>query len=136
MNNNQQELFTELTPSEGAAVSGGTYLVKLHSIEAIRMNEYWADEPFINIGAKKVWSGKGFRNGTTHTFPQDDGAIVEVFGSSTTMRLYEEDLGYWPDKHDYMGEWKVTGSQAGKGLQTASFTKNGHYEVKYEVINI
>jgi hypothetical protein len=86
------------------------------------------------VGNREVWSkGTGtFSSGVgVGDTPRIDRSIP-IVGNSAIIRLYEDDT--WPSNDEYLGGNIVYASQAGTGLKTASFTREGaNYILSYTV---
>jgi len=63
-----QELFTELTPEQGAMVEGGLFIF-IDQIQAIKAGAdlIGKDDTYITINGNKLWGDKSFSTGQTRT---------------------------------------------------------------------
>jgi hypothetical protein len=88
----QEQLFTDLTSKDAAIIEGGAY--RLLTIECLRATDGFgdADEPYINAGGKKVWSGS-MQKGST--------AKINKTISGNRVSLYDADP--WPNDDDLIG---------------------------------
>ncbi|NEO31381.1 MAG: hypothetical protein F6K36_13290 [Symploca sp. SIO3C6] len=130
MNNNQQEqLFTELTSEEGAKVSGGAWVTKLELKHFVvnDTQEWPRDEIYLKLDGKKVYSKGGVSSGDTLYINK----TFTMTGSYDTLKLFENDT--WPNGDEHLGTKNVFTSQIGND-QKASFTRKGaDYDLYFDV---
>ena len=84
--NQHEQLFTELTPTEAAVIEGGKTL-RLYKIEAIEANAdtFGKDEAYLNFDGKKIWS----RSMGTGSSAEIDLSLN--FTGTATLNLYDDD---------------------------------------------
>ena len=113
------QLFTDLTPEEGAAVAGGAFLY-IDRIQALKAgaDTFGKDDTYITLNGEKIWGDKGFSTGDTHKVE-----IAKPIGGSASVRLFDSD-GFLNGKDDYMGGFSVS-SQPTNGLTTAIVSGGG-----------
>ena len=124
-----EQLFTELTPKEGANVSGGAWVTKLHLkyFDVDSTQEWPRDEVYLRLDGKKVFSKGGVSAGDTLNVDK----TYTMTGSYDQLKLYENDT--WPNGDEYLGGKKVYASQIGSD-QEARFTRHGaDYTLYYDV---
>lgn len=118
MKNNQNDrLFTELTPEEGSAVEGGA---KLH-IRSIFADKPSEDDPYIMVGGKKgIFKAKNFNRGSKDIFK------TVSFTGDTTLSVWDEDPG--DNNDDILGFGRIGSAPTG-----VKFVNVMGYRVSYQV---
>lgn len=93
------ELFTELTPEEGAVIEGGLFTL-VSTIQAIEADAdfFSDDDTYITINGDKLWGPKSFSTGQTRTVNRG----LETSGFSARVQLFDED-GFLAGSDDPMG---------------------------------
>ncbi|NEP53848.1 MAG: hypothetical protein F6K65_35655 [Moorea sp. SIO3C2] len=105
-----EELFTELTPEQGAVVEGGATL----QVRYLFANHPTQDDPVIEVGRKTIFA-KDNVNTTQSIFK------TFHFTGETTLSLWDRDPGHYND--DLLGFVKVTGTPTGiKSLKADGYT--------------
>ena len=128
--NQQKQLFTELTPEEGAAVSGGA-AITIHSIKALNVGadtggfEGFRDDVFIEVNDRELDFYQEMKSG--------DVAIVNKtvnFTEKAFVELWDADIA--PNDDDLLGAFTVDGTR--KGRQTRTVGASGSkYEVTFSI---
>ncbi|OHD54681.1 MAG: hypothetical protein A2Y33_02555 [Spirochaetes bacterium GWF1_51_8] len=54
------------------------------------------------------------------------------FQGSISVKLWDMDLGYWPDYHDYLGEIKIQAAPV-TGIVQEYTGEGSHYKLTYDV---
>jgi hypothetical protein len=87
------------------------------------------DEPYLLGNGVRIWGNGSLNN------EQSANVNASFDGQGTaTIKLYEADLGFWPDYDDYLGKVTVTADQIDQGTQTVDVKGDGAwYEVTYHV---
>ncbi|NJL09811.1 MAG: hypothetical protein HC908_05310 [Calothrix sp. SM1_7_51] len=119
-----EELFTELTPEEGAIIEGGKSVL-IRKIQAIKAgaDTFSADDTYITIGGKKVWGEKSMTTGQSREVYER-----RYFNGSTRVALFDEDLG----RDDQLGSFTVSGATNGTAIARVSGSGSS-YDVYYQV---
>ncbi|MGH2351118.1 MAG: hypothetical protein ACRDJN_05830 [Chloroflexota bacterium] len=87
------------------------------------------DKPVLKVNGNTVWSGQGFRRGTSQSLIA---VAAQPFAKAADLELWEADAAPNPD--DFLGRHTVRESEAGSGSRTASFDQSGAlYRVTYRV---
>ena len=126
MNTNQQsQLFTELTPSEGAAVSGGAYLY-IDKIQAIKADaDTWSkDDTYITVNGHKIWGNYGMGSGQKR-----DVRRWKRFNSSARIELFDSDWGSDDNLGGFSVAKKSTNGLARKRVRGSGSTYDVYYRV-------
>ncbi len=127
----QEQLFTELTPEEGAIIKGGATL-KLTRIYAHKAGADGdgSDELYINMKTidfnTRIW-------GTQQMFSERGIDFVDEtpFRGDAIVTLYDNDK--WPNPDDRIGSFDVSAYRPGPAM--ANVVGGGsNYDVYYEVI--
>ncbi|WP_424094526.1 hypothetical protein [Moorena producens] len=111
-----EELFTELTPEQGAMVEGGATL----QVRYLFPNKPSQDDPVIQVGRKTIFA-KDNVNTTQSIFK------TFHFTGKTTLSLWDRDPGSYND--DLLGFVNV--SQTPTGVK---FLKADGYQLSYRVL--
>jgi hypothetical protein len=95
--NQQEQLFTELTPEEAAVIEGGKRII-LSKIKCVKANmdspaSLNSDDVYIKFGNQTVWGPKSMDDG--HEINLE--GIGKDFTSSINVGLWDDDPG--PDDH-------------------------------------
>ena len=112
------------------------YLLKLTSLLNIRQQEGLGDEPRITVNGNRVYSAPTDSFDTSDTIQFGNGqGIVVPFRTIAEVVIHEEDLGYWPDRHDYIDTARINGAaKVGQGIQSVDFVGDGaRYRLYYAV---
>ncbi len=117
----QEQLFTDLTSEEAAIVEGGAY--RLTTIECLRATDGFgdADEPYINAGGRKVWSGS-MQKGST--------ATINKTISGNRVTLYDADP--WPNDDDLIGSGIL--SKKDRTELLGGSKGNPSYRLRYKIV--
>lgn len=135
MNNQNEQLFTELTPQEAAVVEGG-FRIRLGRLTASsltyddRDHRFGprADEPILYVKNQKKWGWKPLFPGKTG---QEIGTNVNINGFGD-IRFREYDRGRRNDDHISFVKSKTFGSLGLKGI--LYFRGAGaHYKLNYSL---
>lgn len=130
MNNNQQEqLFTELTSEEGAVIEGGAtlYLYKATAINA-GADPGWfnGDDVYARINGDKTRKTNDVDRGETANFYK-----FKTFSGTASINLFDDDS--WGNPDDYLGGFTVN-STSTNGFKTKRISGGGStYDVTYMV---
>jgi hypothetical protein len=88
-----------------------------------------ADEPYLLGNNVRFWGNGSLNNEQSATVDRSFDAQ-----GNASIKLYDADLGAWPDYDDYLGTVSVTADQIGQGDITGKFTGDGaSYEIVYHV---
>ena len=119
-----EQLFTELTPEEGAVVEGGaTHTLIIGSLKAINPNSF-SDDPMIMVGSKIVFKAQSVQdNESVLSKP-----IRKTISTNETLSLWDEDFSPFADD-DLLGFTQLTGPT--NGFVTRNW---GGYQLRYKVI--
>ena len=101
-----------------------------------RDTEDWtgADEPYLRVNNSTKWSGSLNTNQSVDLFNNKGQPLQINFTGQAIISLWESDGNHWYDRDDFLGSWKVTNRDIGRGDQIAFFNLNGaSYELAYEV---
>lgn len=125
--NQQEQLFTELTSEEAAVIEGGAEL-RLYSIEAIKtgMDSFGSDDVYLKVNGSKEW-------GTTKMSAGDTKYISKnriVGDGKTTIDLFDDDP--WPRRDDLIATIKV-GKTNGYKTVTLKNSKS-EYRLTYAIV--
>ena len=95
-----EQLFTELTPEEGAVVEGGFGVLHIHKIKAINAGaDPWPpgnpDDTYIKVNGLEVWGKHGMKKNWIKTVNFRD-----IYEGSIDVQLWDSD---WPSADDYLG---------------------------------
>lgn len=127
-----QQLFTELTPEEGAVIEGGATL-RLTGIycKTAGADGDGSDELYINMKTldfdKKVWGNHQFFSKEGLTFTKNI-----KFSGNARLTLYDNDK--WPNPDDKIGNsFEVSAYKPGNYIKEVSGA-GSHYTVSYTVI--
>jgi hypothetical protein len=95
--NQNEQLFTELTPAEAAVIEGGLRLV-IDRIQAINAgaDSLSADDTYITVNGTKIWGEFSMNTGQTRSVNR----TRTVPGSWARVALFDAD---WPDSDDRLG---------------------------------
>jgi hypothetical protein len=96
-----------------------------------RETEDWlgADEAYLRVNGVTKWGPQSMNDGDS----LDINRSVN-FTSTAKIRLYDADTGIF-DTDDFLGEVTASASQANRGEQFASFTRDGaNYQLIYKVV--
>jgi len=107
-NNNMltdEQLFTELTPEEGAVIEGGAANVNIY-LKAFKPRE---NDPVIYVGGKRI-AGKWNAKQNAYAFKN----LKQKFSGDTTVMLFDQDPG-GIQNHDLLMFKNVKESDKGKG---------------------
>ncbi len=124
-----EQLFTELTPEEGAMASGGLTILRLNYFEVTDNQEWPRDEPFLKDGTRKIWSKGGVGIGN-HSVNID---LVIDTGSSKTLSLFEDDSF---SKDEWLGSNTFYDGVNGSNLQAVFNRKGARYVLHYDSIAV
>ncbi|MDJ0692619.1 MAG: hypothetical protein QNJ41_29580 [Xenococcaceae cyanobacterium MO_188.B32] len=125
-----EELFTELTPEEGAVVEGGADFGEksLFSSRTLTIDYLYAknpveNDPMIYLGKRLLTRHKDVKP-YNFVFTKD---IVQKFSNDATLSLWDEDFGTYPDD-DLLGSVRLSGPTGGYRTLNA-----GGYIMRYKV---
>ena len=124
-----EQLFTELTPEEGAVVAGGAYLYieKIHAINA-GADTTSKDDTYITVDGNKIWGEKYFTDGDSH-----DVKFTKHFNGELSINLYDSDSNLFEGDDDFMGGFTVS-SASTNGMSIETVSGGGStYQVHYKV---
>lgn len=139
-NNQNSQLFTELTAEQASAIAGGATLI-LHKVTAIRAREdvNWArgngDDLYLKVNGSKVF-------GTVDDV--DSGETVNInknisFNGTANLQLFDDDPWYDPSGDDLIGSLSVGATPTG-GQRTVRVGAPWYnplksaYDVTYSVV--
>ncbi|WP_414586693.1 hypothetical protein [Scytonema sp. PCC 10023] len=120
-----EQLFTELTPEEGAVVEGGS---SLRLISLTPVGNPFENDPAILVGTRQVFSDQNVND--TRLFSN----TAYEFGFDTIVSIWDQDNGAASD--DLLGYRDATSAQAGTGVQTlnALNDQGQGYRLLYQVL--
>jgi hypothetical protein len=124
-------LTVAATPRAVSAQSTDHYL-QLVSLKCIETEDWsGADEPYLKIAGVRAWGSDGLNDGETADL-RGVAAWKLYARSQVDIALYEFDS---PDGDDWLGTVVVSvQEQAGQGLRTISFTRDGaKYQLTYYI---
>lgn len=89
------------------------------------------DEPYLLGNGVRFWGNGSLNNeqsvNVDRSFPGQ---------GTASIRLYDADLGAWPDYDDFLGSVSVSSSKINQGTQVGTFTEDGaSYEIFFHVIS-
>lgn len=88
-----------------------------------------ADEPYLKVGGRQVWSSQSLNDGQSAEL---SGVPPISFSRSIPIELWEQDGGFL-DPDDFLGSWTVRRRDAG-GEREARFNgDDADYVVRYRV---
>jgi hypothetical protein len=124
-----EQLFTQLTPEEGAVIEGGATLL-LHKATALRASSdplpgINGDDPYFRVNGDKVFGTKNVKTGDTFQINK-----FYQFSGTAVIDSFDGDLGN-PD--DYLGSFKVKNPTNGM-KSTIIEGSDSRYRVFYTVI--
>ena len=96
----KKQLFTELTPEEGAVVEGGIGVLHIHKIKAINAGADFSwpfgnpDDTYIEVDGLQVWGTNAMNNNDVRIVN-----FTDVYVGSIDVQLWDKDWG--PD--DFLG---------------------------------
>lgn len=92
-----------------------------------------ADEPYLRVNGKTVWSGSLNDEQDTNLLDKNGNLLTFALNGQATIKLFDKDFG-WFDDDDFLGQVEVTTQEIGLGDQIAFFTLDGaNYELTYTV---
>jgi hypothetical protein len=101
-----------------------------------RETEDWtgADEPYLRVNGKTVWSGTLNDNKDAGLVDKKTGEpLAFALNGQATIKLFDADAG-WFDDDDFLGSIEVTNQDIGLGDLTKPFNLDGaYYELTYAV---
>lgn len=106
-------------------------LKNLYCIET----EDWtgADEPYLRVNGSTKWKGSLNDEEDVDLFNKSGNPLQISFNGQATISLHDDDFG-WFDDDDFLGSWKVSSQEIGRGDQHAFFNRDGaNYILTYEV---
>jgi hypothetical protein len=119
-----------LSAANAGATTAPTFTVVIDSLLCHTTEDNSGpDEPFLLGNNVRIWGNGSLNN-------EESANVNATFDGQGTasIKLYDADLGSWPDYHDFLGEVVVNADQVDQGSQTGTFTKDGaSYEVYYHV---
>lgn len=126
----QEQLFTELTPEEGAVIEGGASLY-LYKATAVKANADFGwgngDDVYARINGDKTNTTNDVDTGETANFFK-----WKQFSGTANINLFDSDGGLAGDD-DYLGGFSV-GTTPTNGLVTKRISGGGSiYDVTYGV---
>lgn len=107
-NNQEEQLFTELSASEGAAVSGGAATVNMY----LYTRKPAQNDPVIYVGGKRI-AGKWNAKQNSYAFTN----LKQKFSGNTSVLLFDQDPG-GVQNHDFLMSQNVSESQKGKSWKS------------------
>ncbi|MBE9106911.1 hypothetical protein IQ229_18860 [Nostoc cf. edaphicum LEGE 07299] len=120
-----EQLFAQLTPEEGAVIEGGGFLL-IEQLQAINADAdtFGDDDTYITVNGSKIWGPNGFSTG--QTFVVNRGLGVDL---PARIELFDED-GFLNGSDDSLGGFTVFG--ATNGTARARVSGGGStYDVYY-----
>ncbi|MEG4085160.1 hypothetical protein [Microcoleus sp. POL10_C6] len=123
--NQNEQLFSELTPAEAAVVEGGVRVV-IDRIQAVRAGAdlIGADDTYITVNGIKIWGDYSMTTGQTRFVNRS----YTASGSSAQVRLFDADP--WPNDDDSMGQFTAVNTSG--ALRRAPVSGAGSsYDVYY-----
>ncbi len=127
MENNQ--LFTELTPEQGANICGGkAYELVIKSLYCVNAGAdvAGADDTMLKVDGIKYWKGD---MGAASNKEFDPRLKIEV-DKGSFVGLYDED-GIW-SRDDFMGGFEINGLQT--ATTTTLYGSGSTYKLTYAVV--
>lgn len=125
-----EQLFTELTPKEGAVIEGGArlYLYKATAVKA-GADPGWrnGDDVYARINGDKTRKTNDVDTGETANFFKG-----KTFSGTASINLFDSDSG-WFNRDDYLGGFTVSSTPT-NGWVTRRISGSGSvYDVTYMV---
>lgn len=120
-----EELFTELTPEQGAVVEGGLFIF-IDQIQSIKAGAdlIGKDDTYMTINGNKIWGDKSFSTGQTRNV----NIGTSTLGSFARVELFDKD-GFL-NRDDRMGGF--TAYNTFGSLQRARVRGSGSiYDIYY-----
>ncbi|NEO03110.1 MAG: hypothetical protein F6K50_49680 [Moorea sp. SIO3I7] len=119
-----EELFTELTPEQGAVVEGGLFIL-IDQIQAIKAGADFIgkDDTYITINGNKIWGDKSFSTGQTRTVNQG----TSTPGSFARVQLFDKDRFSRDDRMGGFTAFNTFGSQRRARVSGSGSTYDIYY---------
>jgi len=121
--NQNEQLFSELTPAEAAVVEGGMGLIidRIHAIKAGADNGN-PDDTYITVDGKKIWGYYSMTTGQS----RDVNKTTAPLGSSARVELFDDDR----NAHDGLGGFSARNTN---GVQKRARVSGGGsiYDIYY-----
>ncbi|MEH2417296.1 hypothetical protein [Nostoc sp.] len=123
----EEQLFAQLTPEEGAVIEGGGFLL-IEQLQAIKANAdtFDDDDTYITVNGSKLWGTEGFSTGKTSGVNRGLGVNFP-----TRIELFDEDGGF-NGSDDSLGGFTVNGATNGTAIARVSGS-GSIYDVYYRV---
>ncbi|MEH2181978.1 hypothetical protein [Nostoc sp.] len=126
---NKEQLFTNLTPEEGADLNGGAaydlVIKQLYCVNA-GADILGDDDTMLKVNGNKVWSG-GMGSGSNKDF---DPLLHVGVDNGSFVGLYDDD-GFWSGD-DFMGGFTINGLQSPTTITLSG--SGSQYTLTYKVI--
>ena len=125
---NDEQLFAQLTPEEGAVIEGGGGFLLIDQLQAINAgaDTFGDDDTYITVNGSKLWGSEGFSTGKT--IGVNRGLGVDF---PTRIELFDED-GFLNGSDDSLGGFTVNGPTNGTAITRVS-GGGSTYDVYYRV---
>lgn len=130
-NNQDNQLFADLTPEEAAVIEGGTvFLSHIKALKLTKDEKDNRDEPYLSAYGRNIWAAKkGMKVGDTRKIGKFISSPLRGF---TNIKLWEND-GSSKLSDDFIGQLTVT-PRTPKGKNVATLTGSGaKYKLFYFV---
>ncbi|MEH2166125.1 MAG: hypothetical protein V7K41_05510 [Nostoc sp.] len=126
---NDEQLFSQLTPDEGAVIEGGGGFLIIDQLQAINAgaDTFNDDDTYITVNGSRLWGASGFSTGTTSGVNRGLGVDFP-----TNIALFDEDDGFFGGDDDYLGGFTVNGPTNGQAITRVSGS-GSTYDVYYRV---
>ena len=134
ISNAQEQLFTDLTPEEGAIIEGGATLT-IHEVYCIQSREDGpfsnGDDLYIKVNGSKIFGKKNDVDGG-ESFSVNES---KTFSDIATISLFDDDPWYDPSGDDDIGSFSVssTPTSGRKTVQVGSSNSLNLFDSGYNV---
>ena len=132
-NNQNEQLFTDLTPEEAALIEGGAvFLSYIQALKLTKDEKDKRDEPYLLVNGRKIWEAKGGMKVGDIRKVGKFAFDPRMFGGIPNIQLWEND-GTGRCSDDFIGQLRVT-KPTPRGRRVATFTGSGaKYRLFYSV---
>ncbi|MHC5775636.1 hypothetical protein [Nostoc sp.] len=123
-----EQLFAQLTPEEGAVIEGGAFLL-IDQLQAIKADAdtFGDDDTYITVNGSKLWGPDSFSTGQTSGVNRGLGVDFPA-----RIELFDEDGGF-NGSDDSLGGFTINGSTNGAAAIARVSGGGSIYDVYYRV---